>query len=92
MRKYYKKVGIKQDMIDDDIILYNEEGEVIVALNETATIIWCELDGKSYDEIRAAFLSHYVNLENFEYEMADDDLREVLRKLVETGCVVYTED
>lgn len=90
--KYYINGNIKQDIIDGDIVLYNEDTEVIVTLNETASDIWNEVDGKTFEEIKKSFLSHYKKLSTAEYELAQSDLKDVLEKLIDTGCIICTKE
>lgn len=90
--KYYINEDIKHDTIDGDVVLYNDVAEVIISLNETASIIWSEVNGKTFEEVEKSFLSHYNNLSGTEYELAQNDLKDVLEKLISTGCITCTDE
>jgi coenzyme PQQ biosynthesis protein PqqD len=79
-----KKSGFRLEVMDEDILLYDPQGEKIVQLNQPASLIWELCDGvRAVSEIVDLLASAYPESAG---EIGGDVL-ETLQSLFEVGCI-----
>ena len=76
--------GTRSEQLDDELLLYFEEGTLVVALNAAATLVWGLCDGKrNLGEIEVVLSEAYPGAK----DRIAVDLKESIGALVESGVL-----
>ena len=76
--------GTHSEQLDNELLLYFEEGTVVVALNPEACLVWRLCDGKrNLGEIEVLLSEAYPDAE----DRIPVELREAIGELVEGGVI-----
>jgi len=93
-----KVMHFLSDSVDEDLILYNEEADKIIALNATSTIIFKEIE-KAYENGEALYdtditslLSCICNIEKPQFDDILKDVRDTLCRFIEERILEVNDD
>lgn len=79
-----RRAGASEVVLDDNLALYDDVGQLLILLNPSAAAVWAHCDGVTTvdDMVRALVAAHPADA-----AVIGDDVRQTLRKLAELGLV-----
>ena len=83
--KLKQREGITSQMVGDEMLILDLQGNNITQLNQTATLIWQNCDGfKSKHDLADMIVSNF----DVDYETAMTDVSETIEKLCNLNLVL----
>ena len=79
----YKRKNCIEQKLGNSVILYSIHNEKFIELNETSSLIWMNIEGKSIDEIVEIILGQY----DVEKEIAHRDVEIIIKEFLEKEII-----
>jgi hypothetical protein len=80
---YKKKQGLEEQLIDDEVVLFDTDTFKFYELNETMTLVWQQLDSASVDDIVQTISKTYT----VSVQQATKDVHNAIQELIKLELI-----